>query len=110
MVPSDMGFVPGRGTGYFPAYGADAVFRVDFDATYAAATIDSVGDAKNPFMSLFSAAIDPSHNGQLPSGNAVAHATHTANSPLRYAFVANDQRRNVTVLDLAAEESAGLSA
>jgi DNA-binding beta-propeller fold protein YncE len=110
LLPSDIGFVPGTVTAYFPAYGADAVFRVDFDATYAAATIDSVGDPKNPFMSLFSAAIDPSHNGQLPSGIAVAHATHTANSPLRYAFVANDHTRNVTVLDLAAQEIAGLTA
>jgi DNA-binding beta-propeller fold protein YncE len=110
LLPSDIGFVPGTVTAYFPAYGADAVFRVNFDATYANAAVDSVGDAKNPFMSLFSAAIDPSHNGQLPSGIAVAHATHDASSPVRYAFVANDHTRNVTVLDLAAQEIAGLSA
>jgi hypothetical protein len=110
LLPADIGFVPGTVTAYFPAYGADAVFRVDFDATYASSTIDSVGDPKNPFMSLFSAAIDPSHNGQLPSGIAVAHATHTANSPVRYAFVGNNHTRNVTVLDLAAQEIAGLSA
>jgi DNA-binding beta-propeller fold protein YncE len=110
LLPSDVGFVPGTVTAYFPAYGADAVFRVDFDATYASAAIDSVGDPKNPFMSLFSAAIDPSHNGQLPSGIAVAHATHTASSSVRFAFVANEHTRNVTVLDLANQEIAGLSA
>ena len=110
LLPTDIGFVPGTVTAYFPAYGADAVFRVDFDATYASSTIDAVGDPKNPFMTLFSAAIDPSHNGQLPTGIAVAHATHTASSPLRYAFVINDHTRNVTVLDLAAQEIAGLSA
>jgi DNA-binding beta-propeller fold protein YncE/mono/diheme cytochrome c family protein len=110
LLPSDIGFVPGTVTAYFAATGADAVFRVDFDATYASSTIDSVGSAKNPFMSLFSAAIDPSHNGQLPSGIAVAHATHTPNSPVRYAFVANNHTRNVSVLDLDAQEIAGLSA
>jgi DNA-binding beta-propeller fold protein YncE len=110
LLPADVGFVPGTVTAYVPAYGADAVFRVDFDATYASAAIDSVGDPKNPFMSLFSAAIDPSHNGQLPSGIAVAHATHTMGSTVRYAFTANDHTRNVTVLDLAAQEIAGLTA
>jgi DNA-binding beta-propeller fold protein YncE len=110
MLPADIGFVPGTVTGYVAANGADAVFRIDFDATYAASTIDSVGDPKNPFMSLFSAAIDPSHNGQLPSGLTIAHATHTMNSTVRYAFVANDRTRNVTVLDLAAQEIAGLTA
>jgi DNA-binding beta-propeller fold protein YncE len=110
MLPSDIGFVPGTVTAYVAAYGADAVFRIDFDATYAASTIDSVGDPKNPFMSTFSAAIDPSHNGQLPSGIAVAHATHTTNSAVRYGFVVNDRTRNVTVLDLAAQEIAGLTA
>jgi DNA-binding beta-propeller fold protein YncE len=110
LLASDIGFVPGTVTAYVPAYGADAVFRVDFDATYASASIDSVGNAKNPFMSLFSAAIDPSHNGQLPSGIVVAHATHTANSAVRYAFVANEHTRNVSVLDLEAQEIAGLSA
>jgi len=110
LLPADVGFVPGTVTAYLPAYGADAVFRVDFDATYASAAIDSVGSTQNPFMSLFSAAIDPSHNGQLPSGIAVAHATHTQGSAVRYAFVANDHTRNVTVLDLAAQEIAGLTA
>jgi mono/diheme cytochrome c family protein len=110
LLPADVGFVPGTVTAYFAAYGADAVFRVDFDATYAASTIDSLGDAKNPFISTFSAAIDPSLNGQLPSGIAVAHATHTAGSTTRYAFTINDHTRNVTVLDLANAEIAGLSA
>jgi mono/diheme cytochrome c family protein len=112
LLPADVGFVPGTVTAYVPGYGADAVFRIDFDATYAAATIDSLGDPKkkNPFMSLFSPAIDPSHNGQMPSGVAVAHATHTAGSDTRFAFTNNEHTRNVTVLDLSAQEIAGLSA
>jgi len=110
LLPADIGFVPGTLTAYFPAMGADAVFRVDFDATYASTNIDSVGSPKNPFITVFSEAIDPSRNGQLPSGIAVAHTTHTPSSMLRYAFVANNHTRNVTVLDLDAQEIAGLSA
>jgi len=110
LFTSDIGFVPGTVTAYFAAYGADAVFRVDFDATYAAATIDSVGDSHHPFISLFSPAIDASHNGQLPSGIAVGHQTHTTGSTVRYAYVANERTRNVTVVDLDLQEIAGLSA
>ncbi|MDP9000896.1 MAG: hypothetical protein M3O46_12375, partial [Myxococcota bacterium] len=110
LLPADVAFVPGTVTAYFAAYGADAVFRVNFDATYAASTIDSVGDTKAPFISTFSAAIDPSLNGQLPSGIVVAHVTHTAGSATRFAFTINDHSRNVTVIDLANAEIAGLSA
>src|SRR5262249_18359008 len=39
LNPLDIGFVPGTVTAYFPASGTDAVFRVDFDATYASSTI-----------------------------------------------------------------------
>src|SRR5262249_32733371 len=60
---SDIGFVPGTVTAYFAAMGADAVFRVDFDATYAAQTIDSVGDTKTAFMTLAPAGVDPSRVG-----------------------------------------------
>jgi hypothetical protein len=116
ILAKDVAFIPGSlaVTAYFAAYGADAVFRVDFDAQYSDPTkpILSVGDPKNKnlFVSVASTAIDPSHNGQLPSGIVLAHTTHTANSTVRYAYVANDDTRNVTVVDLDAQEIAGLTA
>ena len=69
--------------------------------TYAAETIQSVGDAKNPFINLAPAGVDPSHVGRVPTGIAVAHKTRTEGSPLRFAFVANYATRNLSVVDLA---------
>lgn len=109
LNPLDVGFVPGTVTAYFPSSGTDAVFRVNFDATYAAATIESVGDPKRPFINLSPAGVDPSRLGQVPSGIAVAHKTHTEGSPTRFAFVANWATRNVSVVDLEKQELAGLS-
>ncbi len=69
----DLGFVPGTVTAYLPANGADAVFRVDFNASYDASTIDGVGDEKHEFINLIPAGVDPSHLGQLPTGIAIAY-------------------------------------
>jgi cytochrome c peroxidase len=110
LNPLDIGFVPGTVTAYFPSSGTDAVFRVDFDATYAAETITSVGNAKNPFINLAPAGVDPSHVGRVPTGIAVAHKTRTEGSQTRFAFVANYATRNLSVVDLANQELAGLSA
>lgn len=110
LNPLDVGFVPGTVTAYFPSSGTDAVFRVNFDATYAAATIESIGDAKNPFINLAPAGVDPSHVGRVPTGIAVAHKTRTEGSQTRFAFVANYATRNLSVIDLANQELAGLSA
>lgn len=106
---NDIGFVPGTVTAYFPANGADAVFRVDFNASYDASTVDGVGDKKHEFINLIPAGVDPSHLGQLPTGIAVANKTHPADASGRYAFVANDATRNVSVLDLTNAEVAGVS-
>ncbi|MGZ3450485.1 MAG: hypothetical protein ACXVEF_12875 [Polyangiales bacterium] len=106
----DVGFVPGTVTAYFPANGADAVFRVDFNASYDASTVDGVGDKKHEFINLIPAGVDPSHLGQLPTGIAVANKVHPADASIRYAFVANDATRNVSVLDLGEGEVAGTSA
>jgi hypothetical protein len=105
----DIGFVPGTVTAYFPANGADAVFRVDFNASYDASTVDGVGDTKHEFINLIPAGVDPSHLGQLPTGIAVANKLHPEGAPSRYAFVANEATRNVSVLDLGAAEVAGVS-
>lgn len=104
----DVGFVPGTVTAYFPANGADAVFRVDFNASYDASTIDGIGDEKREFINLIPAGVDPSHLGQLPTGIAIANKVH-GTSP-RYAFVANEATRNVSILDLSAAEVAGVAA
>lgn len=105
----DVGFVPGTVTAYFPSNGADAVFRVDFNASYDASTVDSVGDGKREFINLIPAGVDPSHLGQLPVGIAVANKVH-AKDAARHAFVANEATRNVSVLDLGAAEVLGTSA
>ena len=105
----DIGFVPGTVTAYFPANGADAVFRVDFNASYDASTVDGVGDAKHEFINLIPAGVDPSHLGQLPTGIAVANKLHPTDASSRYAFVNNEATRNVSVLDLGAAEVAGTS-
>lgn len=110
LNPLDVGFVPGTVTAYFPSSGTDAVFRIDFDATYAAETIQSVGDPKNRFINLAPAGIDPSRVGRVPTGIAVAHGTHTKGSATRFAFVANWATRNLSVIDLANQELAGLTA
>jgi cytochrome c peroxidase len=110
LNPFDIGFVPGTVTAYFPSSGTDAVFRVNFDATYAAATIESIGDPKSPFINLAPAGIDPSHIGRVPTGIAVAHKTRTEGSKTRFAFVANYATRNLSVIDLANQELAGLAA
>lgn len=110
LNPLDIGFVPGTVNAYLPSSGTDAVFRVNFDATYAAATIESIGDPKAPFINLAPAGVDPSHVGRVPTGIAVAHKTRTEGSATRFAFVANYATRNLSVIDLANQEVAGLAA
>jgi YVTN family beta-propeller protein len=105
LLPMDVAFVPGTVTAYFPANGADAVFRVDFNATYDASTIDGVGDPKGPFLNLVPPGVDPSRVGKLPTGIVMAHKTHGP----RFAFVANEATRNVSVLDIDGHEVAGAS-
>ncbi len=110
LHPLDIGFVPGKMTAYFPASGTDAIFRVDFDETYQASTITSVGDAKAPFINLTPPGVDPSRVGRVPTGIAVAHQTHTEGSSARFAFVASYATRNLSVVDLERAEVAGVSA
>lgn len=109
LTPMDIGFVPGTVTGYFAAKGADAVFKVDFNATYEASTIDGVADAKAPFINLTPAGVDASRISRLPTGIAVAFKTHTDGKPTRYAFVNGENTRNVAVVDLDAQDLDGRS-
>jgi mono/diheme cytochrome c family protein/DNA-binding beta-propeller fold protein YncE len=111
LTPMDVGFVPGTVTAYFAAKGADAVFKVDFNATYEASTIDGVADPKAPFINLSPAGVDASRIGRLPTGIAIAFKTHTAPNGeaggKRFAFVNSENTRNVAVLDLEAQDLDG---
>jgi hypothetical protein len=109
LTMMDLAFVPGTVTAYAASKGTDAVFKIDFNATYEASTIDAVGDPKAPFVSLAPAGIDGSLLGRLPTGIAVAFKQHTEGSKLRFAFVNNENTRNVSVLDLDAQDLAGRS-
>src|SRR5262249_44840902 len=88
LVTMDADFVPGTVTAYFASNGTDAVFKVDFNATYEASTIDGVGDAKQPFINMGPAGIDGSLIGKDPVGIAVAH--HAVSDTKRLAFVLNE--------------------
>lgn len=107
LTPMDVGFVPGTVTAYVAAKGADAVFKVDFNATYEASSVDGVGDAKAPFINLTPAGVDASRIGRLPTGISVAFKTHTEGSTRRFAFVYSENTRNVAVIDLEAQDLAG---
>lgn len=110
LTPMDIGFVPGTVTAYLAAKGADAVFKVDFNATYEASTIDGVADPKAPFINLTPAGVDASRIGRLPTGIAVAFKTHApdgAATTRRFAFVNSENTRNVAVLDLEAQDLHG---
>lgn len=109
LTASDVSFVPGTVTGYFTSLGTDAVYRVDFDATYATQTIERVGSDKQPFINLAPGGVDPSKMGRLPTGIAVTHKAHPSGAG-RFAFVSNEATRNLSVLDLVSDEVAGLSA
>jgi DNA-binding beta-propeller fold protein YncE len=107
LTTTDISFVPGTVTAYVASKGSDALFKIDFNATYEASTIDAVGDPKAPFIALAPAGIDPSKLGRLPTGVAVAFKTHTEGSKLRFAFVNNENTRKVWVVDLDAQDLAG---
>jgi DNA-binding beta-propeller fold protein YncE len=109
LTPTDIGFVPGTVTAYVTGKGSDALFKIDFNATYEATTIDGVGAPNAPFIQLAPAGIDASLTGRLPTGVAVAFKEHTAGSKLRFAFVTNENTRNVSVVDLDAQDLAGRS-
>jgi YVTN family beta-propeller protein len=109
LTTTDVGFIPGTVTAYVVSKGTDALFKVDFNATYQASSIDSVGDPKAPFIPLAPAGIDASRLGRLPTGVAVAFKTHNPASAARFAFVNSENTRTVSVIDLEAQDLAGRS-
>lgn len=101
-VPSDIGFVKGGGVAYVAANGADSVFRVQYDFSQASG-IAEVGAPSNVFINLNPAGIAPEKSGQNPIGIA----TSNSDKHKRFAFVANDVTRNVTVIDFNTQAVAG---
>jgi mono/diheme cytochrome c family protein len=96
LVANDIGFVGATGEAYVPANGADAVFRVAFDAATGGVTAVGAG-ATRPFIDLGAMPLTPEQKGQNPIGVAVARSKG-------FAFVANDISRNVSVVDLAMDK------
>jgi mono/diheme cytochrome c family protein len=101
-VPADIGFVKGGGVAYVAANAADAVFRVQYDLKQAS-QIAEVGAPNNLFINLNPADIAPDKSGQNPIGIAMSNQE----AHKRFAFVANDVTRNVTVIDFNTQSIAG---
>jgi hypothetical protein len=101
-VPADIGFVKGGGVGYVVANAADSVFRVRYDLA-AASTITEVGAPNQTFINLNPTGIAADKSGQNPIGIA----TTNQDAHKRYAFVANDVTRNVSIIDFNTQAVAG---
>ncbi len=86
LIPNNIAFVPGLHIAYVTAYGADAVFRMEFDN---AGALLEAGSPVADFINLAGA----TNVGRLPYGIAV--------TPNGNAVVVNENTRNVSVLDLA---------
>ncbi len=102
LVANDIAFVPGGGVGYLTANGTDAVFRVKYGAS---GPIEEVGASTNPFINLGPAGITPPEAaGRLPIGLAITTLEHGGK---RYAVVANEGSRNLTIVDFNTQAIAG---
>lgn len=101
-VPADIGFVKGGGVGYVVANAADTVFRVQYDLA-GASKISEVGATNSAFINLNPTGIPAEKSGQNPIGIATANQ----DAHKRFAFVANDVTRNVTVIDFNTQSVAG---
>jgi DNA-binding beta-propeller fold protein YncE len=88
LLPNAISFVPGLPIAYLTAYGADAVFRLEFDA---AGALVEAGSPAADFMNL----AGNTNVGRLPYGITVTTAGN--------ALVVNENTRNLSVLDLATQ-------
>ena len=98
LFANDMSFVAGTGVGYVSANGADAVFRVRYDATGAVA---EVGASTANFIDLNPAGIPVASAGQNPTGVSVS------NTGKGVMLVASEVTRVLTIVDLKAQAVAG---
>lgn len=101
-VPSDIAFVKGGAVAYVAANAADAVFRVQYDFGQAS-QIAEVGAPSNMAINLNPAGIAAGRSGLNPIGIATANSEKHK----RFAFVANDVSRNVSVIDFNTQAVAG---
>ena len=106
----DLSFVPGTLNAYLAGSGSDALFKVDFNATYKEKTIDAVGHEAHPFIDLTPGAARENQMGRMPVGVVVTGAPHPADGDRYFAFAAADISRSLVTLDLARQEIAGLNA
>ncbi|MEQ1564523.1 MAG: hypothetical protein ABMA64_02710 [Myxococcota bacterium] len=88
LIPTSLGFVPGTHVLYLTAYGADALFRIEFDG---AGGITQVGSQLNDFVNL-GAGTSP---GRLPFGLAVTGSGD--------AVVVHEHSRNLALVDLGTQ-------
>jgi len=88
LLANQLAFVPGTHIAYLTAYGADAVFRLEFDAN---GNVLQVGSGFNNFIDLAAAP----HTGRLPYGIAL---TSVGN-----AVVVNENTRNLSIVDLGTQ-------
>jgi YVTN family beta-propeller protein len=99
LFASDLAFVPETQIAYASANGADAVFRLVFDAKLG--SLVEVGASTSPFIDLTPKGIPADKSGKNPIGVAAAA------NPGRFAIVANDVSRNATVVDFNTQAVAG---
>jgi len=98
-VPSDVAFVRGLDVAYVAANAADAVFRVRF----ASGAVSELGTPSQPFIDT-NAAADKS--GQNPIGIA----TPNLDEHKRFAFLASEITRNVSVIDFNTQSVVAVAA
>jgi DNA-binding beta-propeller fold protein YncE len=84
LIGNSLGFVPGTHIFYISAYGADAMFRIEFDANGQRV---QVGSGLNKFVDLAGAP----NVGKLPYGMSIVPGT---------AVLVNENTRNLSIVDL----------
>lgn len=99
LVMTDIGFVTGTNIGYVTANGADAVFRFKVDPN--GKDVVEVGSAQQHFIDLAHPNYDAKLGGRGPVGLAIPVTGK------KFAFVANEFTRNLTVVDFNTQEIAG---
>ena len=100
LIPNDLvldGNPNGSDDVYVTAFGADAVFRVGFDAF---GDVTNVGTPGRRFLNLHAL-----EYGRLPTGVALSER----GSPSRFALVANETTRNLSLISLATEAVAAVA-
>jgi hypothetical protein len=91
LIPNDIAFFPGTNIAYITAYGADALFRLEFAAD------GSLAEVGAPIRSFINLADGP-NPGRLPVGVAIPNFPR--------ALMANENTRNLSFVDLSVQLTA----